>query len=69
MVGVGWRVVQERGEEVATRGVSLETGTFLHKGVSLRQKKKMERKEGDVLTFWIALLAGGMVERGRRRDE
>lgn len=32
-------------------------------------KKKVERKEGVVLTFWIAPLAGGMVDRGRKRDE
>ena len=33
------------------------------------RQKKVERKEGVVLTFWIASLAGGMVDRGRKRDE
>ena len=32
-------------------------------------KTIVERKEGIVLTFWIALLDNGMVDRGRKRDE
>ena len=37
--------------------------------MSLRQKNKVERKEGIVLTLWIALLADGIKYRGRRRDK